>query len=443
MEPEERRFTMSEAFMLHSFPRAILHVDADAFFASVEQALVPGLKGKPVVTGKERGIIACASYEAKALGIGRGMPLFEAKKRCPQLVILPSDYETYSLYSKRMFTIMRRFTPVLEEYSIDEAFADITGLRRIHRTSYEEIGFRMQKSIQEELGITVSVGLSLSKSLAKLCSKFRKPAGFTAVPGRYIHVLLQHTPLEKVWGFGPNTVELFEKHGLKTAYDFTMRTERWAGGMLGKVGREIWNELRGNAVYEIKTEEQAPQATIIKSKTFTPPSSDKAFVYAKLVRNLEAAFMKARRHKLRPRLLGLVLRHQDFRHEGLEAALNRATSSTIELLPLVNSMFDQLFREGALYRSTLVLLGKLEDDSAEQLELFEDRLRIDKLRTVAAAVDELNEKYGKHTVRSATSLYLAAREKSAREAQPARRADHVAGETARQRLAFPRVSIDV
>ena len=142
---------------LSDYPRAIIHMDADAFFASVEQALVPALQGKPVVTGKERGIIACANYEAKARGIKRGVPLFKAKRLCPELVILPNDYETYSLYSKRMFNILRTFTPIVEEYSVDEAFADITGLRRTYHASYEDIARRIQDTVVRELGITVSI----------------------------------------------------------------------------------------------------------------------------------------------------------------------------------------------------------------------------------------------------------------------------------------------
>ena len=203
--------------MLSSYPRAIVHLDGDAFFTSVEQAMVPALKGRPVVTGKERGIIACASYEAKALGIARGMPLFDAKRICPELVILPSDYETYGIYSRRMFNIMRRFTPVVEEYSIDEAFADLTGLRRLYHTSYEDIARKMQGEIQRELGMTVSVGLAPTKSLAKLCSKFRKPEGFMPLEGPAIHRFLPQIALGKVWGFGPNTVNLLEKQGLRTA----------------------------------------------------------------------------------------------------------------------------------------------------------------------------------------------------------------------------------
>jgi len=430
-------------FMLASYPRAILHVDADAFFTSVEQALVPSLRGKPVVTGKERGIIACASYEAKALGIRRGIPLFEARKICPKLIILPSDYETYGLYSKRMFDIMRTFTPVVEEYSVDEAFADITGFRRTFRGSYEKIALQMQKKVSEELGLTVSVGLSLSKTLAKLCSKFRKPAGFTAVPGNYVHILLQKTPLEKVWGFGHNTVNMLEKYGFETAYDFALVTEQRAARMLDKPGRELWNELRGNSVWDVTPEEKTTYATIMKSKTFTPATGDKLFVYAKLMRNVENAFMKARRYKLRARTLGVVLRHSDFRHDGLEAKLNRATSSDLEAAPLIRKLFEKIFKDGSTYRATMIVLGGLESDDIEQYELFEDRLRIENLRKASMAMDAVNKKYGKHALRPATSLFLDREPESARDELPSRRNMVIKGETGRQRVAIPRSNIRV
>ncbi len=118
----------STPLTLHSFPKAIVHIDADAFFAACEQSLNPKLKGKPVITGQERGIAASMSYEAKARGVTRGMTLREVKRICPDAIILPSDYETYSLLSKRLFSIVKRYTPDVEEYSIDECFADITGL---------------------------------------------------------------------------------------------------------------------------------------------------------------------------------------------------------------------------------------------------------------------------------------------------------------------------
>src|SRR6516162_8852245 len=157
-----------EPLTLHSFPRAIVHIDGDAFFASCEQSRRPKLRGKPVVTGKERGIAAAMSYEAKARGVTRGMQVWQIKKICPEAIILPSDYETYSLISKRFFTIVRRYTPDVEEYSIDEGFADLTGLRRPLRMSYRKIAQHMKKALDAELGFTFSVGLAPNKVVAKI-----------------------------------------------------------------------------------------------------------------------------------------------------------------------------------------------------------------------------------------------------------------------------------
>ena len=434
---------MLQPIMLYEFPRAIVHFDGDAFFASVEQAMDPSLKGRPVVTGKERGIIACASYEAKALGVKRGIPLHEAVKMCRPLIVLPSDYETYSLYSKRMFDIARRFTPMVEEYSIDEGFADISGLRRVFHASYEDIARQLQSSIRAELDITVSVGLSLSKSLAKLASKFRKPRGFTAVAGNHIHLFLDRTPLEKVWGFGPNTVQLLTKQGLKTTYDFVMRPEKWADRLMGKVGRDLWNELRGNAVYPVVTEEKSTYATVSKCKTFTSPSRNREYVYARLLRNMESAFIKLRRHKLRARVMGIALRYQDFSEDAVEAALNRPTSSAQEAVPLVKTLFDSIFKDGAEYRAVMVVLGKLEPDREEQFELFEDRVRIDKMIGASKVIDEVNGMYGKHKLSLGSSLFLNRNRKTARDALPWRKIDLLKGESARQRLNLPRLAIKV
>ena len=143
----------SPPLSLHSFPRAIVHIDGDAFFASCEQARNPSFQGKPLITGKERGIASSLSYEAKALGVKRGMRLSDIKKLCPNVIILPSDYETYSLLSKRLFEIVRRYTSEVEEYSIDECFADLTGLRRPLRMNYTQIAERIQKDLSRGIGL--------------------------------------------------------------------------------------------------------------------------------------------------------------------------------------------------------------------------------------------------------------------------------------------------
>ena len=429
--------------LLSSFPQAILHVDGDAFFTSVEQAMHPALKGRPVVSGKERGIIACASYEAKALGIKRGVSLWEARKKCPDLVILPSDYESYSIYSKRMFEIMRRYTPAVEEYSIDEGFADLTGLRRLPRMSYKQIAIKLQREIQQELDLTVSVGLSLSKGLCKIASDYRKPHGITAVQGKHIHLFLQRIPLAEVWGFGPNTVQLLSKHGLKTAYDFILRPEKWVGKLLGKPGREIWHELRGVNLLPVTPAPKPAHVSLGKGKTFTTPSADKAFVYAKLVRNVESAFIKLRRHQQRTQEIYISLRLRDYQQFGLGARLSRATDSTQEVLPAVRELFEQLFKDGGTYRTTQVVLTRLETAKDTQFDLFENRLRIEKFETLARTVDAINARFGKHKISSGTALDIVKTPGNSRTELPWRKMNLLPGETVRQRLYLPRLNIKV
>jgi DNA polymerase IV len=173
-------------FTIRSFPKAIVHVDGDAFFVSCETARNPKLRGKPVVTGGEKNIVSAMSYEAKRLGIVRAMPLHEARKICPQLIVVSSDFAFYKRCSERMVSILRRYTPIVEPYSIDECFADITGLRRPLHMSYEKIAWSMKRDLQEELGMTFSLGLSITKVLAKVASKHSKPNGFTVIRGKAV-----------------------------------------------------------------------------------------------------------------------------------------------------------------------------------------------------------------------------------------------------------------
>ncbi len=437
------RSTTDQPVMLSSFPQAILHVDGDAFFTSVEQAIHPELKGRPVVTGKERGIIACASYEAKALGIKRGVPLWEAQRACADLVVLPSDYELYSLFSNRMFEIMRRYTPMVQEHSIDEGFADISGLRRRFHGSYQDIAQALQRDIQQELDIGVSVGLSLTKSLAKLASKFRKPRGFTGVAGPHLHVFLPRIPLDGVWRFGRNTVHLLHKHGLSNAWDFVRRPKAWADQVLGKVGRDIWDELRGHSVFPVDPEEKTSYATISKCKTFTSPSSDRDFIYAKLVRNLENAFIKLRRYRLATAELVVALREKDFVQDAVEVRLSRPTSATHEVLPVIRELFEVLHQPDKPYRSTMVVLNRLSEDRGIQYELFEDPVRIDAMIRTAHVMDEINNQFGKHKVQLGPALVLPHHPQTDRDEKTWRQQTLLPGETARKRLNIPRLAIEV
>lgn len=390
--------------LLSSYPQAIVHIDADAFFASVEQALHPELKGRPLITGAERGMVIALSYEAKAKGIKRGMLVSEAKRLCPGLVAKPSNYETYCLFSKRIFEIMRRFTPQVEEYSIDEAFADISGLRRLYRCSYQQIAKRMKDEIEKDLGITVSVGLSLTKGLAKLASKFQKPSGLVCVPGRDLEIFLKPMPIENVWGFGKNSVALLKKNGVNTVLDFIHKPEYFAKKILGKIGVEIWQELSGTLVSPVSSLEKTTYASISKFLTFSPPSSDREHVFARLVRNLENAIAKMRRFHLATRRVWITLKSQDFKIKSLEITLSRFTSNILEIIHAVKEGFDKLFEPQALYRTTGVILSNLKEDQKIQLSIFEDPAHVLKTEHVSQAMDVINSEYGRNQIHLADSL---------------------------------------
>ncbi|GBD98460.1 MAG TPA: DNA polymerase IV [Nitrospirae bacterium] len=424
---------------IRSWPQAILHLDADAFFASCEQAIHPGLRRKPVITGKERGIVAALSYEAKARGVRRGMRLFEVRKVCPDAVIVPSDYETYSLFSVRMFDILRRFSPDVEEYSIDEAFADVTGLRRSLHGSYGMIAQKIQKTVETELGITVSVGVSLSKVLAKIGSKLRKPHGLTMIPGGDIHIYLERLPVEKVWGIGPNTSAYLGKLGIRTALQFARKDEAFIKRYFSKPYLEIWHELNGRSVYPVVRESKSSYQSISKTRTFTPPSDDKDFVFAQLSKNLENACIKLRRHKLAATRLIVFLRRQDFREAGLEMKLNRPTAYPSELFGLLREGFDFLFRPQGLYRLTGVVLGGLVPEDRVQYTLFDDVTMIEKMSRIYSGVDRLSARYGKHTVQHGTSLpaKVQVRHEGERGDVAKRKTSLFSGESKRRRLGLP------
>lgn len=388
-----------------SYPRAILHIDGDSFFAACEVAKNPSLRGKPVITGKERGIVSAATYEAKARGVKRGGTLAEALKVCPDAIILPSDYETYSLFSNRMYEIVRRYTPALEEYSIDECFADLTGLRQSLRMSYEKIAETIRRDLERELGMTFSMGLSATKVLAKIGSKWKKPDGFTPIPLRDAKSFLQNTPVGNLWGIGPNTSAYLQKFGIRTAFDFASREEVFVKDTVNKPIFEIWKELNGEVVFELDVEGRETYQSISKTKTFTPPTRDPKFIAAQLSKNIENACIKARRWGLATPVIFFFLKTQEFKYHGCEIKLSHATCIPQDILAAVREQFPRVFKRGTLYRATGVALMQLQDANKTQLDLFGSVLKTEAMKDVYESVDQISAKYGKHSIYLASSMH--------------------------------------
>ncbi|SEM77477.1 DNA polymerase-4 [Syntrophus gentianae] len=344
---------------------------------------------------------------------------------------------TYSLFSRRMFNIMRRFTPDVEEYSIDEAFADITGMRRVLRSSYVGIAEQMKRAIERELGIGVSVGVSLTKVLAKVGSKHQKPSGLTVIAGRSITHYLEHLPAGKVWGIGPATTSYLAKLGVKTALEFARMPEAAVRKRFTKPSIEIWRELRGDSVYPVISREKSVYASISKMKTFAPPTSDREYLFAHLLRNLESACIKARRYGLAPRKILSLLRTQEFRDRGSEATLIRPSALPLELSGLLRELFEMLYREKELYRATGVVLLELTQDTNVQYSLFESPMKAEKIRELYEAVDSLSGRYGKHTLHLGASHPLEQQGKGKRGTPTVREETRLYGETQRRHLGLP------
>lgn len=354
-----------------NWPRAILHLDGNAFFASVMQSAFPKYKGKPVVVGAERGIATAISYEARPFGITRGMRMFEIKKLCPQCIILEGDYELFSVYSNRMFSILREFSPVVDEYSVDEGFADLTGMRRPLNGTYEEIGKRIQDKVQLQLGIPVSVGISITKTLAKLASEFKKPSGFTIVPGTKIEEFLAKIPIEDVWGIGPATTAYLHKFGIKTALQF-IKVDSSSRLKLNKNHYEIMEELRGTQIYELNPNAKTNYKSMSCVRTFHPPTNNKQLLWSRLRENIEEVFTKARTYNYRVKRVSVFLKTQKFTYNGSEIRFPNAVVFPLSALGELQKSFESIYKSEEDYRATGCVLTELTAQTEEQPPLFSE-----------------------------------------------------------------------
>jgi len=425
-------------FAISSYPKAIMHVDGDAFFASCEQSRRPELKGKPVVTGKERGIASSMSYEAKARGVTRGMPLFQIRRICPEAVILPSDYETYSLLSRRLYAIVRRYTHAVEEYGIDECFADLTGYGNRHGSGYLSLAQKIKQDLDSELGFTFSMGLAPSKVLAKVGSKWKKPSGLTAISIRDRWKFLDKWPVEKIWGVGEATTGFLNRHNFYTAGDFARANEWWVKSNLTRPFWEIWQELNGASVMPLHLEEKSSYYSIQKFKTFTPPSTDANFIFSQLSKNIENACIKARRHKLNASSVAVILRTQDFHHFGIEFALSRPTNIPEDIIAEARDIFLGLWKRGTEFRATGIVLSDL-NPAVIQPDLFSSGVRMQKMVKLYESIDELAGRFGKHSIFLGSSFEAQkfGAHLGDRGDTPERQKEKLTGENGRRRLGIP------
>ncbi len=388
------------------FPRAILHVDGDAFFVACEVACNPSLKGKPVVTGEERRIASAMSYEAKALGVGRGMPVHEIRKLFPEVIIIPSHYRLYEIFSQRMYRILRRYTESVEWYSIDECFADITGLDHELGMSYEEIAITIQDTLHAELGISFSMGLSVTKVLAKVASKWKKPNGRTIIPLNSIPDYLQKTPLGKVWGIGPQTTRYLQQFGIATAQDFVDKGEAWLSERCAKPVLEIWHELCGRSLHDVHPGKHSKHKSLSSTETFMPPTSDPTFLFSELSRHVELVTRSARQETLAATRVSFFLKTRDFRYRRVECVMPTPTALPHIILDAIRKSFGSVYDPSMMYRATGVTLFGLVPISHVSQDLFSTQTETatDSSKKLYSTIDEILNRFGSKTLYLCSSL---------------------------------------
>lgn len=381
--------------------RKILHVDMDAFFASVEQRDDPSLLGKPVVVGgnpNSRGVVSAASYEARKFGIHSALPMLEVYRRCPHAVFLPVNIQKYREVSKQIRQIFLTYTPMVEPLSLDEAFLDVTGSTSLFGPA-NDIALMIKQRIQQELNLTASVGLACNKFLAKLASDLRKPDGFVVVHPDRIQEFLDPLSVERIWGVGKKTAEQLHTLNIRTVRDLRNLEQGYLTQLLGVIGSQLYLLARGIDDRPVVCDRVIK--SIGRETTFATDIADRDLLETVLLKLSVDVGRSARKESLKGKTITLKVRYHDFRAVSRSHTLTRA----INLDEVIYQEVCHLLAEVALkqpLRLIGVTLSNLTDKEESQLSLFtEQRQDSENLTKV---LDLVKEKYGETSITRARLL---------------------------------------
>ena len=337
-----------------------------------------------------------------------GMPYFMAKKQFKNVVYLSGNHARYNEISKRVMTKLYDYTPNVEVYSIDEAFLDLGGTRKLHRCSYEEIIEKIRLEIKNDIGIDVSIGLSYSKTLAKLaCEKAKElnkknpDIGTYKIGYKKIKDELKITPIQDIWGVGFNTASLLRKHYISSAYNFTTQNDAWIKRVMGKVGLDLKYELLGECVSPVNPNEALPKS-IQKTASFANFTSDKAYIVNALNYHCHRVCKKLRHHGLMSGVISIMLRTKDFYVLSSKTTLETPTNSEFEFNLKIKELFNEIYNPNIIYRSCGVTALKLTCEDSYQMSLFNSE-RIEKNQKLSDVWDKIEEKFGRSKLHLGTN----------------------------------------
>ncbi|WP_424945863.1 DNA polymerase IV [Candidatus Spongiihabitans sp.] len=394
----------------------ILHIDMDAFYASVEERENPELKGKPLIVGGQastRGVVAAANYAARKYGIHSAMPTASAVKKCPDLLIVKPRGELYSRISKQIRAIFYRYTPIIEPLSLDEAFLDPHGSERLHGDA-EAIGRKIKTDLKSELDLVASVGVAPNKFVAKLASDFDKPDGFVIVMLDEVQAFLDPLPVNKIWGVGKAANVKLSRHNIRTVCDLKTKSPQFLDQLFGQYGEQLWRLAHG--IDERKVTPDREVKSVSQETTFAQdltyyPSIESTALYL-----TEGVGYRLRESELKGKTVTIKIRYDDFKTITRSRSLDCQTSQTNELWKVVKTLFQEtLGNKSFAIRLIGVGISNFseanfgeDEELATQTDLFSTPPKTPKPEAKGQLLDQLSDeikhKFGKQSIKRGKSV---------------------------------------
>ena len=369
-----------------AFP-TIVHLDADAFFVSCEQARDPSLVGrKCAVGGRERGIISSASYEARACGVYTPMPTVRALRVCPDLILIRHTSGVYGEVSRRMFDLCEGLTPAVQRNSIDEGYLDLGPCRLAGSEAVERAVRELQRRIWDELRIPVSMGIAANKLVAQIASKLRKPRGFVVVPAGAEEDFLSPLPVSRLPGIGAKTEAALDRLGIRLVRDILARSERELAAAFGRGWRSVLERARGQDDSPVESASEDAKS-YSKQETFAADEADFNAIERTAKRMLDELMPKVRADGVKVRTITVLVRYADFSQESRGRSLEAATDLEAPFYPIVAPLLRDAWHRPRPLRLVSVRLSGVEGGPA-QMEMFAQS--DEKRRKLAGVLDRLN-----------------------------------------------------
>jgi DNA polymerase-4 len=392
--------TSSLKRMSEAMERIVLHIDMDAFYASVEQLDHPKLRGRPVIVGgsSNRGVVSAASYEARKFGVRSAMPIFQAKKRCPQGIFVPVRMHRYKEVSHQVMEILEKYSPIVEQVSIDEAYLELSGLERLHGAS-ERIARRLKEEIKRVTSLSCSVGIAPNKFLAKVASEMNKPDGLTIIRTQEASEVAKRLPVGKVPGVGKKTVDRLEKLRVTNLGDLLRVSEAELFRAVGKFAYTLLEFAKGVDDSPVVCHTDAK--SISSEETFEENTNDYDVLRKELLVQAEEVGRRLRKHGLKGGTVTLKLRRADFVRITRSISFSEPTDSTNVLYGWALKLLDAVDLSEKFRLIGIAVSGFERDQNApSQLTLFARETRRDgSWREVEKAMDSITEKFGHEAIK--------------------------------------------